>query len=196
MKTTCREGRCASSGFARSINCLCCLFSTISLHSGLDTCFHTKFAFQGQEPASKENLKIYDPDSDDNLHHLKESQRDNEQPFREYGEIASDVVNLFKNFPTVDSAFGDDFTVLPTFVSIDTLEHLKNCGKNTRKSADAVAQFASSKMLSFSFTTSKCVSKARVQILRMMLLPSLERFSRPPLVICYFRGTANPNSSC
>ena len=71
-----------------------------------------------------------------------------------------DAANHFKNFPTVDSAFADDFTVLPTFVPTDTLEHLKNCRKNTRKSADAVAEFASSKgpkMLSFLFTTSKCV---------------------------------------
>ena len=50
------------------------------------------------------------------------------------GETASDIANHFKNFPTVDSAFGDDFTVLPMFVPTDTLEHLKNCGKNTRKS--------------------------------------------------------------
>ena len=58
------------------------------------------------------------------------------------------------------SPFADDFTVLPTFVPTDTLEHLKNCRKNTRKSADAVAEFASSKgpkMLLFLFTTSKCM---------------------------------------
>ena len=60
----------------------------------------------------------------------------------ENGETASDAGNHFKNFPTVDSAFGNDFTVLPTFVSTDILEHLKNCRKNTRKSADAVAEFA------------------------------------------------------
>ena len=70
-----------------------------------------------------------------------------------------DAANHFKKFPTVIH-FADDFTVLPTFVPTDTLEHLKNCRKNTRKSADAVAEFASSKgpkMLSFLFTTSKCV---------------------------------------
>ena len=37
------------------------LFSTKSLRSGLDTCFHTKLS-QGQEPGSRENLKIYDHD--------------------------------------------------------------------------------------------------------------------------------------
>ena len=31
-----------------------------------------------------------------------------------------------------------------TFVLTDRLEHAKNCGKNTRKSADAVAECASS----------------------------------------------------
>ena len=29
---------------------------------------------------------------------------------------------ISKNFPTVDSTFGDGFTVLPTFVPTDTLE--------------------------------------------------------------------------
>ena len=64
------------------------------------------------------------------------------EQLRENGETASDAANHFKNFPIVDSAFGDGFTVLPTFVPTDTLEHLKNCRKNTRKSADAVAEFA------------------------------------------------------
>ena len=65
-----------------------------------------------------------------------QSQRDNEEP-RENGETASDA----------DSAFGDDFkqfAVSHTFVPTDTLERTKNFGKNTRKSADAVAEFASS----------------------------------------------------
>ena len=65
------------------------------------------------------------------------------EELRENGENASDAANHFKNFPTVDSAFGDDFTVLPKFVLTETLEHLKNSGKNTRKSADAVAELAS-----------------------------------------------------
>ena len=71
---------------------------------------------------------------------------------RENGRTASDAANHFKNFSTVDLAFGDDFTVLPTFIPTDTVEELKNCGKKTRTSADAVAEFASSKglrMLSF-----------------------------------------------
>ena len=82
------------------------------------------------------------------------------EELRVKGENGGDAANHFKNFPTVDSAFGDDFTVLPTFVPSNELEHLKNCRKNTRKSADAVAEFASSKglkMLSFLYTTSKCV---------------------------------------
>ena len=79
------------------------------------------------------------------------------EELREIGETASDAAN---HFPTVDLAFGDGFTVLPTFVPTDTLEHLKNCRRNTGKSADAVAEFALSKglrMLSFLFATSKCV---------------------------------------
>ena len=82
------------------------------------------------------------------------------EELRENRETASDAANHFENFPTVDSAFGDDFTVLPTFVPSDTLELLKYCRKNTRKSADTVVEFASSKglrMLSFLYMTSKCV---------------------------------------
>ena len=75
-------------------------------------------------------------------------------------ETASDAANHFKYFPTVDLAFCDGFTVLPRFVPTDTLEHLKNCRKNTWKSADSVAESAGSKglrMPSFLFATSKCV---------------------------------------
>ena len=113
---------------------------------------------QNQEPASNENLKIYDHDQRGSSLYKAKLGRQIEEP-RENGD-PRDAANHFKNFPTVDSAFVDDFTVLPTFVPTDTLEHLKNCKKNTRKSADAVAEFASSKgleMLSFFLTTSKCV---------------------------------------
>ena len=98
----------------------------------------------------------------------------------------SDAANLFKNFPTVGSAFGDDFTVLTTFVPTDTLEHLKNCGrKNTRKSDDAVAEFANSKelkMLSFLFMTSQvCASpnsKDNVIYLRVLCWASYRKFDK------------------
>ena len=73
-----------------------------------------------------------------------------------------DAANHFKIFPTVDSAFGDDSTVLPTFVPTDTLEHPKNCRKNTRKSADAVVEFASSEgikmLLIFVYGLQVCAS--------------------------------------
>ena len=101
---------------------------------------------QGQEPASNENLEIYDPDLQRIFTKAKQSKKAKLaiqiKELMENGETASDAGNHFKNFPTVDSAFGNDFTVLPTFVPTDTLEHLKNCRKNTRKSADAVAEFA------------------------------------------------------
>ena len=81
---------------------------------------------------------------------------------RENGETASDAANHFKNFHTVDSAFGDDFTVLPKFVLTETLEHLNNSGKNTRKSADAVAELASAQnALICSQPPSVCESKFR-----------------------------------
>jgi len=43
--------------------------------------------------------------------------RQNEE-LRENGETVSDAAHHLKNFPTVYSAFGDDFTILTTFVLI------------------------------------------------------------------------------
>ena len=59
--------RCTSSDFARSISCFCCLFSTKSLHSGLDTCVQNLLS-QGHEPGSNEKSKINDPDPDPDPH--------------------------------------------------------------------------------------------------------------------------------
>ena len=48
-----------------------------------------------------------------------------------------------------DSAFKEDFSVLPVFVPTDTLDHLKECGKATKKSTpgEAVAEMSSTKGL-------------------------------------------------
>ena len=63
MKRNCWKVRCTSSGFARSISCFCCLFSTKSLHSGLHTCVQNLLS-QGHGPESSEKSKINDPDPD------------------------------------------------------------------------------------------------------------------------------------
>ena len=84
------------------------------------------------------------------------------EELRDNGENASDAANHFKNFHTFDSAFGDDFTVLPKFVLTETLEHLNNSGKNTRKSADAIAELASAQnALICARPPSVCESKFR-----------------------------------
>ena len=60
-------------------------------------------------------------------------------------DIETVATNHTDKFPTADSAFTKDFSLLPKFVPIDTLEHLKNCGKNaSRKSEDTFVEFASS----------------------------------------------------
>ena len=113
---------------------------------------------QGQETASNENPKVHDHDPERSFTKAKLARQIEE--LRENGETASDTANHFKNFPTIDLALGDGFAVLPTFVPTNKLEHLKNCRKNTKKSADAVAEFTGSKglrILSFLFETSKCV---------------------------------------
>ena len=151
----------------RSIDQLFMLFIYFQLHVYIAVktrVFIQNFLSQDQEPASNENLKIYDHDQRGSSLCKAKLGRQIEEP-RENGN-PRDVANHFKNFPTVDSAFvDDDFTVLPTIVPTDTLEHLKNCKKNTRKSADAVAEFASSKglgMLSFFLRPpSVCESKFR-----------------------------------
>ena len=80
---------------------------------------------QGQEPASNKNLKINDTDPVGSSPYKAKFARPIEE-LRENGETTSDAANHFKNFLTVDSAFGDDFNALSTFVPTDTSEHLKN----------------------------------------------------------------------
>lgn len=65
-----KGGKCTPSGFARSISCLCRLFSTTSLQSGLDTCFHAKFAFSGSRTCKQWKYSLqYIKD----LHYIKKS---------------------------------------------------------------------------------------------------------------------------
>ena len=56
-----------SFGFARSISSFCCLFSTKSFHSGLDTCAQNLLS-QGNGPESSEKSKINDPDPNPEPH--------------------------------------------------------------------------------------------------------------------------------
>ena len=52
------------------------------------------------------------------------------EELRENGETVSDAAmqqtTTRTNFSTVDSEFGDDFTVFPTFVPTDALKHLNS----------------------------------------------------------------------
>ena len=90
------------------------------------------------------NLKIYDPDPEKSftkakVARLKQKHTDSSVPV----DIETVATNHINKFPTADSAFTDDFSLLPKFVPTDTLEHLKNCGKNTsQKSEDTFVEFA------------------------------------------------------
>ena len=76
--------------------------------------------------------KVYDPDKDKSYTKAKAAKcRKNAG---NSGVIEADLSSSFKNFPTEDSAFKEDFSVLPVFVPTDTLDHLKECGKATKKS--------------------------------------------------------------
>ena len=153
IRTNCWKGGCTSSSFARSISRLCCLFSTSRLHSALDT-FSYKICFLIRVK-NLQAMKI--------LTYMILAQRGSSlykpklerQLLRENGETARDAVNHFKNFADLWFSiwwwFYRPSHVCSQILTV-RLELQKNSGKNTRKSADAVAESASSKgfrMLSF-----------------------------------------------
>ena len=96
------------------------------------------------------NLKIYDPDPEKSFTKAKVARLKQENTDLNVSvDIETIATNNINKFPTADSPFTNDFSLLPNFVPTDTLEHLKNCGKNaSRKSEDTFVEFASSKGLS------------------------------------------------
>ena len=68
---------------------------------------------------------------------------------RNSGFIDADPSSSFKNFPAEDSAFKEDFSILPVFVPTNTLGYLKESGKATKKSTpgEAVPEMSSTKGL-------------------------------------------------
>ena len=91
--------------------------------------------------------KIYYPDKDKSYTKAKAAKC--RRNAGNSGFIGAVFSSSFINFPTEDSAFKEDFSVLPVFVPADTLDHLKECGKVTKKSTPgkAVAEVASNKGL-------------------------------------------------
>ena len=89
--------------------------------------------------------KVYDPDKDKSYTKLLNAEKNAENS----GFIEAGLSSSFINFPTEDSAFKEGFSVLPVFVPTDTLDHLKECGKATKKSTpgEAVAEMSSTKGL-------------------------------------------------
>ena len=71
------------------------------------------------------NLKIYDPDPERNFTKAKLARRPRNEQQRENGETASDAANHSGTFPPLIEHLVMLFTVLPTIVPTDTLEHLK-----------------------------------------------------------------------
>ena len=94
---------------------------------------------------------MYDPDPNKAYIKAKIAKLRHEQPEASVstpsGSQQQDVNS--QQFPSDDSVFNKDFSVLPNFVPTDTLDHLKNCGKLSAKSADddAVTELSSSKGL-------------------------------------------------
>ncbi|XP_078358664.1 uncharacterized protein LOC144643327 [Oculina patagonica] len=105
--------------------------------------------------------KVYDPDK--NKSYTKAKAAKCRKNAENTGFFNADRSSGFINFPTDDSAFNKDFSVLPVFVvPTDTLEYLKECGKATKKSTpgEAVAEISSTKGLRLlSFVHDMQVSK-------------------------------------
>ena len=155
------------SGFARSISCFCCLFSTNSLHSGLDV-FAQNLLSQGHELESNEKSKniIYDPDHDPERSFTNEKLA-RQWELRENGETVSDA----------DSAFGDDFKYRLSHVRSDWYsrahkELWKEHPGNLLMPLPGL-QFLKGSECSHLFMTLKCV---RVWIPRMMLFKISKTF--------------------
>ena len=52
-------------------------------------------------------------------------------------DVGAVATNHINKFPNADSAFTNDFSLLPKFVLMtDTLEHLKNCGKTASRKSE------------------------------------------------------------
>lgn len=67
--------------------------------------------------------KVYDPDKDKS--YVKAKAAKCRKNAGNSGFIDADLSSCFINFPTEDSAFKEDFSVLPVFVPTDGLDHLK-----------------------------------------------------------------------
>ena len=76
--------------------------------------------------------KVYDPATDKSYTKAKAAKW--RRNAGNSGFIDANLSSSFVNFPREDSAFKEDFSVLPVFVPNDTLDHLKECGKETKKS--------------------------------------------------------------
>ena len=75
------------------------------------------------------NLKIHDLGLEKSFKVARLNQKDTDSNVSV--DIKTVATNHINKFPTADSAFTDDFSLLPKFAPTDTLEHLKNCRKNT-----------------------------------------------------------------
>ena len=92
-------------------------------------------------------MKIYDPDPEKSFSKAIVARQEHTD-LNVSVNIETVATNHINKFPIADSAFTNDFSRLPKSVPTDTLEHLKNCGKNaSRKSEDTFVEFASSKGL-------------------------------------------------
>ena len=94
--------------------------------------------------------KIFDPDPNKAFTQAKLAKLRENGKNCSNAEVENNFSTSFRNFPSDDSAFNKDFSVLPVFVPTDTLDHIKKSGKSTKKSADgdAIAEMSSSSLSS------------------------------------------------
>ena len=93
--------------------------------------------------------KVFDPDQNKAFAKTKLAKIRENGKNCSNAEVENNFSTSFRNFPSDDSAFNQDFSVLPVSVPTDTLDHIKKYGKSTKKSADgdAFAEMSSPKGL-------------------------------------------------
>lgn len=120
-------------------------FAYLTLHDS-----YSLFRVRNLNAMPEVREKIFDPDPNKAFTRAKLAKLNRANGINySNAEVQNDFSTSFQNFPSDDSVFNKDFSVLPVFVPTDTIDHIQKCGKTTKKSAadDAVVEMSSSKGL-------------------------------------------------
>lgn len=120
------------------------------------------------------SLKIYYPNPDKSFTKAKLARLKQEQTEVMAENVPTGYVSA-NHFKNDNSAFRNDFSLLPEFVPTDTLEHLNNCGKYTKNQLMPWSSLQVLKVLDCSHLFTIC--KSQVPFQKMLYIS--ECFSGP-----------------